>query len=168
MIKKGDNIFIDTNILIFLFSPSSMPNDKQKQKISKYSDILNNVCNNENEVFVSSLVISEFINRYLRLDFNKKKEQSKMRHYKKDYRNNAEGQKAFDIAMRQLEKFYTLTSAKHISDGFESVEFSAFSKKSNLDFNDVVIAEIVKTNGLRILTDDNDFKAMGVDIVKVP
>lgn len=167
MIKKGDKIFIDTNILIFLFSPSSMPKNSQQQKISKYSDILNNVRKNENEIFVSSLVISEFINRYLRLDFNKKKEQSKTMDYKKDYRNNVEGRKAFDMAMKQLEKFYTLTSAKHIGDGFESVEFSAFSEKSNLDFNDVIIAEIVKSNGLRILTDDNDFKAMGVDIVKV-
>ncbi|MDR1285423.1 MAG: PIN domain-containing protein [Campylobacteraceae bacterium] len=151
-INKDYKIFFDANILIFLFAPSFISTKKHKQ----YSYIFNILLENKNEIYVNSVVISEFINRCLRIDFEKKFPNKSKRNYKKDYRNSNDYKEIFNIILKQLEKFFQL-GAIQINDNFSTFNISKECKNTNLDFNDLIIAKNVLDNNLKLLTDDKDF-----------
>ncbi|MDN5058238.1 type II toxin-antitoxin system VapC family toxin [Aliarcobacter butzleri] len=162
-IKKEDRVFVDTNILIFLFSPSSIIKSSTHQ-IQKYSAVFAKLLENKCDLYVNSHVVSEFINRCLRDDFNSNFNINGDKDYKKDYRGSIEYNTTIRIVLKQLKKF--MATSKHINDDFESFDLSkAYDTTSESDFNDLIIADTVKKNNLKLLTDDNDFKtSMGIDI----
>lgn len=162
-IKKEDKVFVDTNILIFLFSPSSIIKSSTYQ-IQKYSAVFTKLVENKCDLYVNSHVVSEFINRCLRDDFNNNFNINGDKDYKKDYRGSVEYNTTIKIVLKQLKKF--MVTSKHINDDFESFDLSkAYDTTSESDFNDLIIADTVKKNNLKLLTDDNDFKtSLGIDI----
>ena len=103
-ISSTDNVFIDTNILIFLFSPSGIIKSK-KFKNEKYSSILNELIKHECNIYINSHVVSEFINRCLRDDFNTNFNNLGNKKYKQDYRSSSDYQKTLKIVLKQLNKF---------------------------------------------------------------
>lgn len=162
-IKKEDRVFIDTNILIFLFSPSSIIKSSNHQ-IQKYSAVFTKLVENKCDLYVNSHVVSEFINRCLRDDFKSNFNISGDKDYKKDYRGSPEYNKTIKIVLKQLKKFMATT--KHINDDFESFDISkAYDATNESDFNDLIIADTINKNNLKLLTDDNDFKiSLGINI----
>lgn len=162
-IRKEDQVFIDTNILIFLFSPSSIIKSPTYQ-IKKYSAVFTKLIENKCNLYVNSHVVSEFINRCLRDDFNNNFNINMDKDYKKDYRGSNEYKKTIKIVLKQLKKF--LSTTNHINDDFESFDITkAYETTVESDFNDLIIADTVKKNNLKLLTDDNDFKtSLGIEI----
>jgi predicted nucleic acid-binding protein len=154
-IKKIEdkNIIIDTNIWLFLFAPSFIPTKKNQNKIDMYDLIFNSLLEKNNFLF-NSLIISEFINRCLRLDFNLR-EEFKEKDFKKDYRNSPQYKKALKSTLDQVEKIYKI--AKPLNDDFNKYTLNEF--KENLDFNDSIILFQCLEKNLLLLTDDKDFKS---------
>ena len=79
--KSMDNFFFDNNIWVFLFCPIGN-HDKSKQKI--YSSFLQSVRQVNATIWINSLVISEFANVSIKLDYNlwKKNEVPSVASYK--------------------------------------------------------------------------------------
>jgi predicted nucleic acid-binding protein len=153
-IKKVENkkIIIDTNIWLFLFAPSFIPPKEDQNKIDKYDKIFNELVKNNTFLF-NSLIVSEFINRCLRIDFHSR-EEFKGKDFKKDYRNSPEYNEAITLTLSQVKKIYKI--AQPINDNFDKYEIKEF--KDNLDFNDSIILFQCLQNNLLLLTDDKDFK----------
>ena len=162
-IKKEDKVFVDTNILIFLYSPSSIVKSYNHQ-VQKYSAVFTKLVENKCDLYVNSHVVSEFINRCLRGDFNSNFNINNDKDYKRDYRGSEEYHTTIKIILKQLKKF--MATSKHINDNFESFDLSkAYETTSEGDFNDLIIADTVKKNNLKLLTDDSDFEtSLGIDI----
>lgn len=160
-IKSTDQVFIDTNILIFLFSPSYV--NSNYYQIEKYSAVFAYLVKNKCKLYINSHVVSEFINRCLRIDFDNNYNINNDKNYKKDYRGSVEYVKTIQIVLKELKKFLKL--AKHINDDFVSFDItSAYNSTKESDFNDLMIADTVKKNNLKLLSDDRDFKtSLGVD-----
>ena len=66
-ITESDKVFIDANILIFLFSPDFV--SSHDYQVDKYSSIYALLLEKNCELYVNSHVISEFINKCLRTRF---------------------------------------------------------------------------------------------------
>lgn len=160
-ISQSDKVFIDTNILIFLFSPSYV-NSKQDQ-VNKYSAVLTSLVEKKCDLYINSHVVSEFINRCLRIDFDNNFNINKDKNYKRHYRNSAEYVTTIRMVLKELKKFLKLSH--HINDDFESFDISnAYKTTKESDFNDLLIADTVKKNELKLLSDDADFKDfLGID-----
>ncbi len=45
--------------------------------------------------------------------------------------------------------------------GSDKISFDYFSTRSDIDFNDTIIAKIVRINKTRLLTNDSDIRKMG-------
>jgi predicted nucleic acid-binding protein len=150
---KNKKILIDTNIWLFLFAPSFIPSKKDQNKINQYDKIFNSLMKEKNNLLFNSLIISEFINICLRMDFNSRtKFQGK--NFKKDYRNTTEYKEALKLTLSQVKKIYKI--AQPINDNFEQYKIIEF--RENLDFNDSIILFQCLQNNLFLLTDDKDFK----------
>ncbi len=154
-IDKTTKILIDTNILIFAFYPLNTNQDK----VSMYTSILGKLKANNNQIFISSSVVSEFVNRWLRLDFEKNfQDDQKTKDFKKDYRVSENYKKTITLILKTIKKIYNNYNIFNIDDSY--VEFDIFGRYKNIDidFNDLILIHIAEKNDLKILTDDKDLK----------
>lgn len=160
-ISADDQVFIDTNILIFLFSPSFV--NSKKYQVNKYSAIFEKLIEKKCNLYINQTVVSEFINKCLRLDFaiNYNKDGSK--DYKQDYRPSPEYQATLKIVLKELKKVLRFTKA--VNDDFESFDIiNQLTCNIESDFNDLIIADTVQKKNFKLLSDDGDFKQLGINI----
>jgi len=153
-IDPNEKIFLDTNILVFLFSPAFV--DSKKWQIEKYNQIVSRLLSSGNKMYINSHVVSEFINLCLRMDFNKNFNKDKNKNFKNDYRKSADYTNTLGIILSELKKILDITST--VNDDFVSFDILSECKcNQQLDFNDLVIARTVINNNFSLLSDDTDF-----------
>jgi len=153
--KSQDIFFFDNNIWMYLFCPLGNYN-KSHQK--QYSIFLQCVRTSHSTVFINSMVLSEFANRYLRMDFEqwKKDPGNYYAEFKKDYVGSLRYISIIDeikIQINQIMKFCEKTS-----DNFNAIDLkNVFNHFRQIDFNDSYYIELAKLSKWKIVTDDQDF-----------
>jgi predicted nucleic acid-binding protein len=158
--KSSDVFLFDNNIWMYMFCPLANFQKDQRQKV--YSNFFNSLLSRRLPIFVNSLILSEFSNRYLRLDFdlaNKNDGKSITKaypNYKKDYVGSPRYVKTVSdlkISLSQIVKV-----CQKCSDDFNSINtddiFSLFQK---IGFNDSYYVYFAKNKNWIIVTDDSDF-----------
>ena len=158
---NNKKVFFDANILIYLFWATGSSWERT------YANLYSRLNNQNNTYLIDFLVISEFINRAIKIEYqnylNLHVLTSRECKYK-DYRDSGDGQEA-------LSDIYTILSSDILED-FEVVEKS-YSKDNinsmlivdNLDFTDKAIEKICIENGCILLTNDKDFKDSTIEIL---
>ena len=109
------------------------------------------------KIYVTSLIISEFYNTAMRIEY--KTHQTDM--YKKGFRND----QTLGDDLIGIIKYCILSKAEKLSDNFE--EFTGDDFESSYDFNDYYITQLCKSKGIKIVTNDSDFKFFSdaVDVI---
>lgn len=160
-INDGDKFFFDTNIWMYIYCSIG---DYKSELVESYSGFYEKIATSGNPIYSSSLLVSEFINSYSRLEFNIIKKRDGLRDFKKDFRNSPKYGEIF-------ENINLLTEAKIIGntvplndgfDGFKAAEF--FDIKSTYDFNDEYYSFLASKNDFKIVTNDKDFLNTKYDI----
>lgn len=159
-INDGDNVFIDTNVLIFYLYPIN------PKKYSYYANAIYMLQKKKCQMFINSLVVSEFINRLLRLDFAQIKDEN-IKDFKRDYRQTQNYINTLKFAITELNKFCETFNVRHIRDDFDKMNIMELYAKYeySFDFNDLIIAENVRSNKLKLLTDDKDFQNLNITLI---
>ena len=153
--KFTDTFFFDNNIWMFLFCPIGNHN-QQKQRI--YSAFLDILIQRKATIFVNSLVISEFTNASLRLDYNLWNRETGVNHdFKKDYVGSDRYSETVDEIKAALNNIFRLT--QRVPDDFNAINISAIQEHlENIDFNDSYYIEQAAMKNWIIVTDDRDFR----------
>lgn len=154
---KNRTVFFDANSLIYIFWPTS-PDAKEPED---YGSIIASLVKNNATLVVNETVLSEIINRILRLEFNKTnlpKDQFK------EFRDSEEG-KAVQDDIYKIIRNRILTRFQVISESFSKEELDAILTITNLDFNDKLIELICKKHNMILLTHDFDFASSDIDIL---
>lgn len=156
-----DALFLDTNIWFYIYAPQA-PDD---WKTRVYSKALEKILKARSRIFIDALVLSEFINRYARFAYNLTKDAGSKLDFK-GYRRSA----AFKPVAKDIE-----TSVRRILRHCQRAEsnFSACDLdrlltefgQGDSDFNDQLMLELCKANGLTLITHDGDFKNCGVTVL---
>lgn len=157
--SSKDKLFLDANIWFYVFGPHR-PGDP---KAETYSDVFSCILNAQCQIYIDVLVVSEFINAYSR-----RKWKLIARHITlfKDFRNSpAFKPVAQDIAddVKQIMK-----CCSRIESSFTTLDITSLINDyvtGDFDFNDQVITEICKSNGLTLITNDGDFKTQEIPIL---
>jgi predicted nucleic acid-binding protein len=153
--KSSDIFFFDNNIWMYLFCPLGNYN-KQKQKY--YSSFLRSINSSRSTVFINSMVLSEFANRYLRLDFDlwKKETQKLQPDFKSEYGKTSRYKETVNeikLYINQIMKICEKTP-----DDFNSINLeNVLQHFSHIDFNDSYYIELAKGHHWKLVTDDGDF-----------
>lgn len=151
--KVDDTFLLDTNVLIKIFYPTlgahnSAPYIKFYQKIRKA----------KSKLLISSIQLSEFVNRCIRFQFDLYKESHpEIKNFKDDYRDTSDYQDSMNAIVEIIENdifpYFT-----RINDNFESLNQENLLMHSfSYDFNDAVIAEISRFHKTFLVTDDRDY-----------
>jgi predicted nucleic acid-binding protein len=150
------DVFVDSNVLINLFWSTS---GSEFWEI-ECSKIYNALLRQGNKLFVDFWVISEIVNRILRIEYKKHQSYQEF----KQFRDSEQGK---DI----LSDIYSIVENRILED-FHVVEKS-FSKKDikefltidSLDFMDKEILRTCKTHNFVLLTNDKDYRDSTIDIL---
>ena len=158
-----DKFFFDANIWLYLFCPIG---DYKKNVIAKYDEFLKKIIESKSSIFISSLILSEIFNRWLRLEYNilKEKEPSKYHDYKRDYRGTEIYDKQVKYIKMVVEK-HIMRVSKRIDDKFSSISLdNLFENIENYDFNDNYFLIIANLEGFKIVTHDSDFVSQKISV----
>lgn len=151
----GRSIFVDANILIYLFWPTG-----QYSHETNYALVFGNLLRQGNNLYVDFLVISEVINRVLRIEYKKLNTNKTF----KNFRNSQEGMEVVnDIFLIVKERI--LIPFNIVGKSFNKSEINAFLSVDQLDFVDKAFVSVCSENNLVLLTHDRDFKNSGLDIL---
>lgn len=161
------DIFLDTNIWLYLFCPLG---DSREFVVRKYSRAFNHLIRSKNKMYTDITVLSEFINRFERLAFHIYKENNKKGNkfdFKKDYK------KTDDFADTRLlikstvkDKILRWISVvNHQYEKKDIEELIDHLEAKSIDFNDSHIEMLCKERKLILLTHDGDYANSSIDII---
>lgn len=164
--RPDDKLFFDANIWLFIYGPQRKPDDFQ---VRQYSSAFSKAIHNHCQIFIDDLVLSEFINRYSRLEFSRINKES-IGNYKtfKQFRNSPHFPavaKAVASELRRLFKF-----SIQVNNGFDTLDIQELILDYELaesDINDQIIANLCRYKDFLFVTDDGDFKDKGLHIATV-
>ena len=158
-----DRFFFDNSVWMYLYCPLGKY-EYRRQAI--YSRFFNSVLKNKSRLHISSLVLSEFINRWLKFEFNQWKRDNNLYQadYKHDFVGSARHNKAIRIITNRIEEILKLCNRS--SDNFNGLDIERLlTHFQNIDFNDSYYIELSSLENFKIVADDKDFiKYKGHDV----
>jgi predicted nucleic acid-binding protein len=165
--SSNDVLFFDNNIWMYLYCPIG---NYQKEKQQKYSTFFKYVCSAKSCIWINSLVLSEFCNAWLKIEFDnwkKKPENIGKSNYKKDFVQSV----AYKEVVQEIKLTIPnlLKNTEKCSDNFNFIDFNlVLASFENCDFNDSYYLTLAHTNKWKIVTDDADFfnnSTLNVEII---
>lgn len=153
--KSSDVFFFDNNIWMLLFCP--LGNFRQSSQ-KAYSAFLRSIQSSRSTVFISSLVLSEFANASLRIDFGQWKERSGNieANYKIDYVGSDSYKDTTEAVISSIKNI--LKIAEKSPDDFNSLNLDKILDGFELrDFNDNYYLALAVSKNWKVVTDDSDY-----------
>lgn len=166
-ISSTDCFFLDNNVWMFLFCPLG---NYQKKKQYAYSRFFNDIIAHRASICINSLILSEFANTYLRLDYQlwKKEPENCRGDYKRDYLHSEQYSTTALLVQAAMRKILKVST--QMPDDFNSVNMDLiFDHFKTIDFNDSYFIEYCRLHGKNMLfvSDDKDFGKIDCGKVKV-
>lgn len=164
-VVKDKKVFFDANIWIYIFCEIA---SSKEYLVNKYSAAFRELLKTGNPIFIDLVVISEFVNRYLRVAYNNYVNRNNLNnfYYKKDYRKTEDFKEAWKIICNIIKKDI-LPKVKIVNFKYDKSSLDKLLDSTNLDtdFNDNHIINLCKTNNMYLLTNDGDFKNTNLKII---
>lgn len=158
-------VFFDANVLIYIFWPLGFGNTKHWEEC--YSSAFGKLIRQKNELLVDFIVISEIVNRAIRLEYDKyliAKNISKGNLPFKKYRNSIDGVTALTDIYLMIETDI-LNTFTVVGKSFMKSDIQSFLIVDTLDFGDKAILSTCQENACILLTNDVDYKTSTIDIL---
>jgi len=152
---QGRHIFVDANILIYLFWPTGSHHFEQN-----YARVFRTLLTQGNPLYIDFLVISEVINRVLRIEHLKLNSNMSF----KNFRDSQDGKDTLDD-IHTIIKGNILNRFNVEGKIFNNQEMENLMVINDLDFVDKATVSLCAEKSLVLLTNDRDFKNSGLDIL---
>lgn len=152
--SQNDSITFDTNVLIKLLYPVDYSGAYEA-----YSTLYDEILKSKAMLIVSSIQISEFVNRCIRMQFDlyKKENNDLELDFKSDYRNTNDYNESMN-AILDIVRYDILKNFTVLDDGFSKMNLDKlFLYGFSYDFNDAFLVEFAKINNAILVTHDSDF-----------
>jgi predicted nucleic acid-binding protein len=164
--KSTDHFLFDNNVWVYIFSPIGNHNP---YAVDKFSDFFGKVIDCGAKVYVPSIILSEFYNTNIRLDFNiwRNKED---KDFKKDYRPLERFKENSKLIVNSIESQILGVGTK-LDDKLTEIKIEEISNRvEKLDFNDSYLVGLALMNNLKLVTNDKDFLSINddIDILTLP
>ena len=161
--KPSEALLLDANIWLLVYSPQK-PNNS---RVDAYSQALRNILAAKSSIYIDVLIVSEFINRYARMKYRWTYLQgsSKAGSFKQFRKSEDFKPVARDIA---ADVKRVLQHCTRVESGFESLAIDTLVDEyaeGDFDFNDQILTALCKKKGLKMVTDDADFKGQDIPII---
>lgn len=157
--RSEDRLFFDANIWLFLHGPQQSP---VRNRVKTYSQAFKRILIAKSHIHIDVLIVSEFINSYARIMWRNSSSNIDF----KRYRNSTQFKRIAPTIASDAE--LVMQHCSPVESGFARLEINDLLDEyaaGGFDFNDQVITELCKTEGLTLITHDGDFKGSAVPIL---
>lgn len=166
---SGKQYLFDTNIWMLLFCPLG---NIKKDKQVKASKLLSYIISANAPIILTSLILSEFSNAYLRLAFEqwRKTPGNVSGKFKRDYFDTQDAVANREAIVGAINNILTIQSIQKFPDNFNNINISqVLVNYKTIDFNDSFIIENCRRNSWVLITHDGDFNKVdsGITIVNL-
>lgn len=154
-----DQLFLNANIWLYLRFSQKPFNYWEKT----YSNVFKRILNGKSQIYIDVLVVTEFINTYARRKW--KLITPRFKSFKTFRNSSLFNPIAKDIA---ADAKRVVGHCQLIESGFVGLRINDLLDdyaNGDSDFNDQIIAEICKSNGLTLVTHDGDFRTHEIPIL---
>jgi len=159
--KPDERILIDANIWLYLQPPAAQPTPAWA---AEYSKVFSNLLRARAVPIIDALILSEYINRYLRLEYKARWSAAYPKF--KDFRRSTQGR---DVAKNAVADVRTILQGAHPHDTqLQHIDLADILRQTAsglIDFNDGVLIENCRAQGWKLLTHDADMTTGGIDIL---
>lgn len=158
--KQDDIFMLDTNILIKILYPTM-----RDKNIAPYETLYAKLLSAKSKLLISSIQVSEFINRCIRFQFALYADSNNNKlDFKKDYRST-DDYKCSMTAILDIINSDIIPNYIFIDDGFSKMQNEKiFMYGFSYDFNDSLLLEIANQHHATLVTDDRDFANYKSDV----
>lgn len=154
-----DKLFFDANIWLYLFGPQQPMN----YCVNIYSKLFSDTVNAKSQIYIDVLVVSEFINRYVRLEWELFGQYTDSF---KDFRNSVDFPPVAQGVVVAVK--FIMKHCRKIESGYANLDIDSLMENyadGESDFNDLIIIELCKNYGLTLVTHDGDFNTQEIPIL---
>ncbi|RKU30229.1 hypothetical protein C6497_04510 [Candidatus Poribacteria bacterium] len=155
----NEKFFFDANIWLFLFGPQT----PKKNLVDIYSKAFSEIVKVDGQIYIDVLVLSEYINRHAKLEYELADNQSDSFKTFRDSTYFESIAKGISVAVKIITDYCTM-----IDSGYDTVSITNLMDdyvNGGTDFNDQIISEICRNNGFTLVTHDGDFKSQDIPIL---
>lgn len=162
-----DQFFFDTNIWLLLFGNLANYNQKDQKEYSKF---FKESLQRDIPIYITSMVLSEFSNVLLRLEFKQWKIRNNFnedKDFKRDFGSTSDFKNSVQNIKKLLNSILNLPNIHLTSDYFNGIDIqNVFNNFGDVDFNDAYIIEFINRK-YKIVTNDKDFQKLDsqIDII---
>lgn len=158
-----DKLLFDANIWLDIYGPQGNPTSWRTQV---YSKALAEALKAKSVLHIDVLIISEFINRYARLEFGFLQNQGGTPGDFKTFRNTPAFIPIAQSITNNLRRI--LRHCTRTESGFSTCDIQTLLteyQQGGFDFNDQILTSLCKVQGFAFVTHDADFKDRGLTIL---
>lgn len=157
--SASDELLLDANIWLLIYGPQQ-PGDR---RVATYSGAFHRMLAAQSRIYIDVLIVSEFINAYARSKWRLLAPSST--DFKQFRQSGAFKPIAQDVAadMKRV-----LQHCTRVADGFELLTIEPLLNEYALgesDFNDQILIDLCRRQGLKMVTDDSDFKGQDISLI---
>lgn len=153
--QKDKRFLIDANV--WLYASGANPR-YDANIVDAYFQFLKRCEINDAKVYLLFVVISEFVNVWLKIDF-KNRVKAREFHFNdyKGYRASVDGKAEASFVQQELGKMANPPNVSFLSDDFPELDVETLFSIENADINDNLIVAVAERRHLTVVTHDADF-----------
>lgn len=171
--QKGQRFLLDANIWIYLFPPAAKPTPNFAKP---YSGVLKRLVAAKTELVIEALVLSEYMNRYWRVELSAWQRSNPGLVNQFADRNGNFDDKKFRLspyfkpignaAVSEAKQILKLCGRRDTPLELTRIDdILAEFEAGNIDFNDGVLADTCRLRGWKMITHDRDMTVGGIDVI---
>jgi len=159
--KKAEPLLLDTNVWLYL---NPAPSDRATGHTADYSAALKRILAAGSWLVLDAMILSEYLNRYCRIEWSAlhRAAEPDFKRFRKSPAFQTVGQGAATFARSMLK---LCTCHDHPFSTADVMRVLADFEAGSSDFNDGLLAETCRHHNWKLVTNDSDFTAGGIEIL---
>ncbi len=153
-----NSYMFDTNVWLYIYGPMAGAETK-KQRL--YAQLLRDIADRKAGLFITSMVLSEYINRVLRMSFEQWKSNTGniKADYKRDYRGTEDFKDSLVDVKAQVKDIMS-NCTERMPDNFNYLDVVAIVESigTTADFNDIYLVRRCEASNICFVSDDKDIQ----------
>lgn len=159
--SEGEKILLDTNIWLYLFPAPSNPSNSVA---TQYSKAFSRLVGVKAQPILDPMVLGEYLNRYARIEWEGlyKTQYASFKQFRNspDFHAVASSLEIFARKILSVCEVHTI-AANELNLHQALTDFS----HGHVDFTDAILLDVCRKNSIKIMTNDGDFQACGIEVL---
>ena len=159
--QAGESIMVDANVWLYLLPPAAQSTSSWT---NSYSRVYGNMLTAKATPVVDALILSEYLNRYLRIEYS-----AYWAKTYKDFKGFRQSTGAINTLSNAVAELAQITRVAFVCDtplsGIDLTALFGQIQSGKIDFNDGLLVENCKRNGWKLLTNDSDISTGGIEVL---